>query len=65
MLSTWIMPTLDHRSLHERDTNSHSTNQIGGIAFKYPVSVTNRILDFLVKDIQGENVAPIDYQMYR
>ncbi|MEW8143795.1 MAG: hypothetical protein AB2777_21180 [Candidatus Thiodiazotropha endolucinida] len=42
-----------------------SINKLGGIAFKYPSSATNRAFDSLVKDIQGEDVAPIDYLMYR
>lgn len=42
-----------------------SLNKLGGIAFKYPSSATNRAFDSLVKGIQGEDVAPIDYLMYR
>lgn len=42
-----------------------SINKLDGIAFKYPASATNRVFDSLVKDIQGEDVAPIDYLMYR
>ncbi|MCU7863653.1 MAG: hypothetical protein KZQ92_06715 [Candidatus Thiodiazotropha sp. (ex Lucinoma borealis)] len=42
-----------------------SLNKIGGIAFKYPSSATNRVFDSLVKDVEGEDVAPIDYLMYR
>ncbi|MET0064487.1 MAG: hypothetical protein ABW176_19535 [Candidatus Thiodiazotropha endolucinida] len=42
-----------------------SLNKLGGIAFKYPSSAMNKAFDSLVKDIQGEDVAPIDYLMYR
>lgn len=42
-----------------------SINKLGGIAFKYPSSATNRAFDSLVKDIEGEDVELMDYLMYR
>ncbi|MCU7839664.1 MAG: hypothetical protein KZQ94_09825 [Candidatus Thiodiazotropha sp. (ex Troendleina suluensis)] len=42
-----------------------SLNKIGGILFKYPSSATNRVFDSVIKDVQGEDVDPIDYLMYR
>jgi len=42
-----------------------SINNVGGIVFKYPSGAINRFGDSLVKDIQGEDVEPIDYLMWR
>lgn len=42
-----------------------SLNKFGGIASKYPACATNRAFDSLVKDIQGDDMALIDYLMYR
>ncbi len=40
-------------------------NDVGGIIFRYPSKQINRTVDALIRDIEGEDVAPIDYIMWR
>ena len=42
-----------------------SINDVGGMLFKYPSGQLNRVTDSLVKDIQGEDVDPVDYLIWR
>ncbi len=42
-----------------------SLNKMGGIVFKYPSSAINRVVDSAIKDIEGENIGPVDYLVYR
>ncbi len=40
-------------------------NNVGGIVFRYPSKQINRTVDALIRDLDGEDVAPIDYLMWR
>ncbi|MEQ8653871.1 MAG: hypothetical protein RIC87_15515 [Kiloniellales bacterium] len=40
-------------------------NNVGGIVFRYPSKQINRTVEALIRDLEGEDVAPIDYLMWR
>lgn len=42
-----------------------SLNNVGGVIFKYPSSAINRFGDALYRDIEGEDVSPEEYFIYR
>lgn len=42
-----------------------SLNNLGGILFHYPSSQTNRTMEALWRDIQGEDVEAVDYLIWR
>lgn len=42
-----------------------SLNNLGGIAFKYPSRQINRTVDSVVKAVDGDEVDPVDYLIWR